>query len=101
MKKNFFIIYGDSYLNFNLNKMKNKNCNAIMAIFKNKNKYDKSNVRLKNKSIIYEKNTSSNTNFDYIDYGASYVNKKIFEKMPKNKKFDLSILLQKYIKKIN
>ena len=99
MKKNFFIIYGDSYLNFNLNKMKNKNCNAIMAIFKNKNKYDKSNVRLKNKSIIYEKNTSSNTNFDYIDYGASYVNKKIFEKMPKNKKFDLSILLQNISKK--
>ena len=95
--KKFFIIYGDSYLNFNLNKMKNKNCNAIMAIFKNKNKYDKSNA-LKNKSIIYE-NTSSNTNFDYIDYGASYVNKKIFEKMPKNKKFDLSILLQNISKK--
>ena len=32
MKKNFFIIYGDSYLNFNLNKMINKKCTAIMAI---------------------------------------------------------------------
>lgn len=99
LKKNFFIIYGDSYLNFNLNRMKNKNYSAIMAIYKNKNKHDKSNVKLNNKVIIYDKNNDSNSSFDYIDYGASYVNKKIFKKIPKKKKFDLSILLQNISKK--
>ncbi len=99
MKKNFFIIYGDSYLNFNLNKMINKKSTAIMAIYKNNNKYDKSNVKFNDKDIIYDKNNSSNKKFDYIDYGVSYVNRKIFENLPKNKKFDLSIIFQNISKK--
>ena len=72
-----------------------------MAIFKNKNKYDKSNVRLKNKSIIYEKNTSSNTNFDYIDYGASYVNKKFLKKCQKIRNLIYQYYYKIYQKKIN
>ncbi len=99
MKKNFFIIYGDSYLNFNLNKMINKKCTAIMAIYKNSNKYDKSNIKFNDKNIIYDKNNNSNKKFDYIDYGASYVNRKIFDNLPKNKKFDLSIIFQNISKK--
>ena len=52
MKQNFFIIYGDSYLNFRLTKLiKNKDL-ATMAIFKNKNLYDRSNIRLKNGNKI-------------------------------------------------
>ena len=35
-------------------------------------------------------------NFDYIDYGASYLEKKIFKNYKKNTRFDLSNLLQKY-----
>ena len=93
LKKNFFIIYGDSYLRFNLDKLHlNKNI-STMAIYKNVNKYDKSNVLLKKGNLIkYDKVNNKTENFSYIDYGVSYVSKKLFIKYKKNKKIDLSLI---------
>ena len=43
-----------------------------MAIYKNQNKYDKSNVeRKKSNYIVYDK-SKKNNNFDYIDYGVLF-----------------------------
>ncbi len=98
LKDKFFIIYGDSYFNFDIKKLKKHEGLATMAVFENKNYYDKSNVifRKKNK-IIYSKK-KLNTNFNFIDYGATYLNKKVFDNI-KNKKFDLSELYEKISKK--
>jgi len=100
LKNNFFIIYGDSYLNFKPKKLVKKNNNlAVMAIFKNNNKYDKSNIELKNLGkILYHKNTK-NIKLKYIDYGISYVNKKIFKGIKKNIKFDLSDFFEEISKR--
>ena len=50
-----------------------------MAIYKNNNKYDKSNVEIdKYKYILYHKDKSKKK-LSYIDYGASFLNKKIFK----------------------
>jgi len=95
LKKNFFIIYGDSYLNFNLKKLVKKKNLATMAIFRNNNKYDKSNIELqKLKKILYFRKISKKKLF-YIDYGVSYVNKRIFKGIKKNSKIDLAILFEK------
>jgi len=95
LKKNFFIIYGDSYLNFNLKKLVKKKNLATMAIFRNNNKYDKSNIELqKLKKILYFKKIPKKKLF-YIDYGVSYVNKRIFKGIKKNTKIDLAILFEK------
>ena len=99
LKSYFYVIYGDSYLNFKLQNLKIKKKFSVMAIFKNENKYDKSNVEKKINSIIYDKN-SNNNNYKYIDYGVSLLDKKIFNGMKKNTRFDLSILLEKISKKI-
>ena len=70
-----------------------------MAIFKNNNKYDKSNIELKNLGkILYHKNTK-NIKLKYIDYGISYVNKKIFKGIKKNIKFDLSDFFEEISKR--
>ena len=99
MKQNFFIIYGDSYLNFRLTKLiKNKDL-ATMAIFKNKNLYDRSNIRLKNGNKIEYYRSSENKELQFIDYGVSYVDKSIFVNIKKNKKFELSELFEKISKK--
>lgn len=99
MKQNFFIIYGDSYLNFRLTKLiKNKDL-ATMAIFKNKNLYDRSNIRLKNGNKIEYYRNSKNKELQFIDYGVSYVDKSIFVNIKKNKKFELSELFEKISKK--
>ena len=56
LKDYFYVIYGDSYLNFNLKDLKSKDNISTMAIYKNQNKYDKSNVKRKNRIfIIYNK----------------------------------------------
>ena len=55
LKDYFFVIYGDSFLNFKLQNLKSKKKNSIMAIYKNENKYDISNVEKKKKIIIYNK----------------------------------------------
>ena len=98
LNKNFFIIYGDSYLNFDLKKMIKKKNLVTMAIIKNKNKYDKSNIELKKlKKILYFKKNSKK-GLKYIDYGVSYVNKQIFKGINR-KKFDLSEFYQQISKK--
>lgn len=98
LKKNFYVIYGDSYLNFKLKNLKFNNQISSMAIYKNQNKYDKSNVeRKKTNFIIYDKSKKIN-DYKYIDYGVSYLEKKIFKNFKKNTRFDLSNLLQKISK---
>ena len=94
LKKNFYIIYGDSYLNFNLKKLAKKKNLATMAIFKNNNKYDKSNIELqKLKKILYFKKIPKKKLF-YIDYGVSYIDKRIFKGVKKNTKLDLAVLFE-------
>ena len=97
LKKNFFIIYGDSYLRFNLQDLKKgTNRFAKMAVFKNLGNYDKSNIEIKaSKNIAYYSNKLNKKKLLYIDYGISWVNKKIFKYMKPNKKFDLSELFEK------
>ena len=99
LKEKFFVIYGDSYLNFNLNKLKSKSKFSSMAIFKNDNKYDLSNVDIKKSRFIFYNKTKTKNDCNYIDYGVSYLNKSIFKNEKRYKKFDLSLTLNKASKK--
>lgn len=93
------MIYGDSYLTVNLNKIKINKKKSTMFIFKNNNKFDRSNVEKTNsKSIIYH-DKLKNKKLRYIDYGISYLRNDIFDKKKKNTKFDLSTLLSDISKK--
>ena len=69
-----------------------------MAIYKNNNKFDLSNVKKKFNYIIYNK-SKKNSNYRYIDYGVSFLDKSIFNKIEKNIKFDLAVLLKKISEK--
>ena len=89
LKNNFYILYGDSYLNFDLIKMKAKTKNAIMAIYLNKNKYDNSNIELKNSKKIYYHKEGNLKKLNYIDYGVTYLHKGLFKKYKDKKIFDL------------
>ncbi len=99
LKNNFFVLYGDSYLNFNFNKLKLRKDKSIMAIYKNKNKHDKSNIQIIDSNYIYYFKNTSNSKLSYIDYGISFLNKKIFKGLKVNQKFDLSSLFDKVSKK--
>ena len=94
IKKNFFVIYGDSYLNINYEevykKFLKKKKNFLITVFKNQNKYDKSNLFIKNNIVLeYNKNSSL---AKHIDYGLSCMNKKIFRNIS-SKSFDLKKII--------
>ena len=98
LNNNFFILYGDSYLNFDIKKLLKKKSISTMAVYKNNNKFDKSNVRMNNKAIIYEKK-KPDKKANYIDYGVTFVKKSIFKSVSSKSKFDISILYEELSKK--
>lgn len=90
----FFILYGDTFLpiNFNeiaetykLNKMK-----VLMTVFKNENKWDKSNVMFCNNRLIKYDKYNPTEEMNYIDYGLSVVAASVFKDYSIGKNFDLA-----------
>jgi len=84
----FFILYGDSYLNLDYQKMysyfKNQNKLGLMAVYKNFNRFDKSNIIVKNNMIVAYGEKERTKDMIYIDYGTSLLNKKALNLIPKN-----------------
>ena len=98
VKKNFFVIYGDSYLNIDYTKVYkkflDKKNNVLLTCLKNQNNFDKSNLLILKKKIIeYNKNS---IRAKHIDYGFLCFNKKVFKNIAE-KKFDLEKIIQKQI----
>jgi N-acetyl-alpha-D-muramate 1-phosphate uridylyltransferase len=91
--KFYFIIYGDSYLRLDLKNIKKKfeksKKPGLMTVIKNENKWDKSNVELKNRDILNYNKFKNNANMNYIDYGLSIISKKSIVAYEK-KIFDLA-----------
>ena len=92
-KKSFFLIYGDSYLPTNFQKIsrffEENSFDVMIAAYKNLNSLDRSNILINNNHLYYEKNIK-NKNFEYIDYGLSIFGKNAKKYLPKKKVFDLS-----------
>ena len=99
LPKEFFLTYGDSYLDFDYSKIRKKfkstNKN-IITIYKNKSSKHKNNILVKkNKIIKYDKNKD----FNYIDYGLFYFRNQDLMKYRINyTKFDMSEFIKKLIK---
>jgi len=96
---NFFVMYGDSYLNADYKFVQQKFIDekklAMMCIYKNNGKHDKSNVLLENGRIVsYDKN-KPDAMAQHIDYGMSIFSKKSFEGF--EGKFDLYRVHQKML----
>jgi len=98
LDQTFFVIYGDSYLDISYDTMlsfhiekQNKNA-STMAIFKNKNKLDQSNVYFDGINLRYCK-FNPTPDMQYIDYGVGILNKSFFNKTF-NFPFDLANLYE-------
>ena len=100
MTKEFFVLYGDSYLNCDYKFVQQKFIDekklALMCIYKNNGKYDKSNVLLENGEIISYDKSKPNVKAQHIDYGLSIFSKRAFEGF--EGKFDLYQIHQSMLK---
>ena len=98
--EDFFIINADSYLNYNYRKIAkyylDKKLSSLITVYKNLNGSDKNNLKFYNVKIIYY-NKKKNDQCNYIDWGLSIFNKKIFQGI-KYKKFDLELIYHNQIK---
>ena len=84
----FILMYGDSYLpSINFHDMYENFINqdrlALMSVWKNNNRIDKSNVKVENGEVVSVDEPDSK----HIDYGAIVLNKKSLEYVPKNQPF--------------
>ena len=87
LQESFLVTYGDSYLPFDYAEplrvlQAHRDCDAVMAVFKNEGRWDTSNVVTDGTWVLrYEKNTGVPA-FDHIDYGATALRRDIVAALP-------------------
>lgn len=101
LSDNFIVLYGDAYLLGNYIQIASKLTPpnlGLMTLFRNKDKFDSSNVIFENGKVLkYDKN-EKNPQMEYIDWGISVFNKKAFSNFLDKEQFDLSQVFQALIK---
>jgi NDP-sugar pyrophosphorylase family protein len=101
LNDNFLLMYGDSYLPYDYQKIeevfKNSEKLSLMVVYKNQNRFDKSNVLIAEGLVkIYDK-TLEGENLEYIDAGLSILKKEVLSLVPEDKPFDLQELYKALI----
>lgn len=99
----FLVLNGDSYLAINYREVieiyKFGKKLGVMVVYKNNNKYYKSNVIIANEFVTNYDRSGHIKNMMYIDYGLSILNKKALEFVPQGKFFQLDEVYRELIKR--
>ncbi len=99
LDEDFLLIYGDSFMDidyeetvFRYYKGKESGHRAIMTVLKNRNRFDTSNVIVKDGHItLYDKHTPT-PEMDYIDYGVCMYERALFEEWEGEEVFDIAVI---------
>jgi NDP-sugar pyrophosphorylase family protein len=98
MGKDFFVQYGDSFLDFNYKELEQeylKNSGpCLMSIYMNQNNFDKSNVKISEGGFISYSKSEPSADMTFIDYGCMILNPKSISEFATPEKFDLSDYLE-------
>lgn len=99
----FLVMYGDSYLPFDfgaaINYFKKFEKLGLMVVFRNRNRYEKSNVLVEGNLVKRYDKENQTKEMEYIDYGLSIFRKKALKFLSKDTFCDLSHLHKALIKK--
>lgn len=99
----FFVMYGDSYLPIDFcsvyNNFKSHDKLALMTVYKNENKFDKSNVGIQNDHVIIYDKSNQNSSLEYIDYGLLVFKKRALDMIPEDQFVDMDFLIKNLISK--
>lgn len=98
----FFVMYGDSYLLLNFKEVmsyyKRFNKSALMVVYKNYDKYDKSNVVVEDGLVKKYDKKHKTKDMIYIDYGVSILRKEVLNMISENQVYSLEDLFPALIK---
>lgn len=83
LDKEFLLLYGDSYLPTDYGAIiaafRKSEHPALMTVFRNEGKWDKSNVRVEGDRVVFYSKTAGAGEADCIDYGLSVYRRQVFE----------------------
>jgi MurNAc alpha-1-phosphate uridylyltransferase len=92
----FYIMYGDSYLFLDFTYImcyfKNQNKLALMTVYKNRGRYDRSNTVVEGGLVRRYSKQDNTGGMDYIDYGANILRKQTLELVPSDRPYSLEEL---------
>ena len=90
----FFVLYGDSYLPIDFQMVERRfqsSCKpALMTVFRNADRWDKSNVEFKDGQIIEYNKRIPRPEMAHIDYGLGVLSSTVFRGMSSDEPFDLA-----------
>lgn len=97
----FWVTYGDAYLDTDytaiLNYFHTHNSPGLMTVYKNENRWDKSNILYSGDQILkYDKNYPT-PDMKHIDYGLAILKSEALAEIPTGKAFDLAGLYESLI----
>jgi len=99
----FLVMYGDSYLSVDFQKVHSyftqNNKLGLMVVYKNYDKYDKSNLTIKDNMVTKYGRNGVTKDMIYIDYGVSIFRKKALNLVPKNTFYTTKQFFSDLIKK--
>ena len=97
----FIVINGDSYLDINYNDVLQKYISMgnplLMTVFPVTNMYEYKNVYIKNKTIIIYDKSGNHPKLNYIDYGLTFMKKRLLQDLKIGSIFDFSVIYSKAI----
>ncbi len=90
----FFVLYGDSYLPCNYGdiqlKFEESKLPALMTVYRNKGKWDSSNVEMVDEKIVRYDKIDPSPAMQFIDYGLGVFRPDVFQPMRDGEYFDLA-----------
>jgi NDP-sugar pyrophosphorylase family protein len=102
LEEEFMLLYGDSYLPLDYQQVirvfQQQNTLGTMVIFKNHNKYDKSNIVLNGLRIMIYDKRATNPMMHHIDAGLSVYKKKALAALPAGPNVPLDNMIQHLIR---
>jgi NDP-sugar pyrophosphorylase family protein len=97
----FFVLYGDSYLPIDYMEVaeafEQSGKSALMTVFKNENRWDKSNVWFDGKEIRRYDKKKQTPEMLHIDYGLGILRSSVLAEWPDQEPFDLADVYQDLI----
>jgi NDP-sugar pyrophosphorylase family protein len=97
----FFVLYGDSYLQVDYAAVQRAyegaNKLALMTVFRNDGRWDKSNVEFRDGSILSYDKMAQSPAMRYIDYGLGVFNRSALEAVPETGSSDLAAVYQEML----
>lgn len=101
LEDEFFVMYGDSYLPIDFEEVRRHFKDAgrlgLMVVYKNMDRYDKSNVAIENGMVVAYDKDRKDKRMVYIDYGLSLLSKKVLSGLPQGEPFPLERVCKKLI----